>query len=287
MEDVALRGCVGVVLASLIAGWSFRRNSLNLSGAFAGFMVMATSITASYRFGALLLVFFFTSSKLTKRGAEKKREIDAHYKEGGQRDWLQVLINSSLATTLALGVAFLTDWNDSCLDSEKAPLVTCLIGGILGHYACCNGDTWSSEVGVLSSSQPRLITTFKHAPRGTNGGVTILGLVAAAAGGAVIGLTFVMAGLFTASCDGRLASRQLLAFPIGAFAGLFGSVIDSLLGATVQYSGFCAVRKKVVGKPGPTVKKISGENILSNNGVNFVSVLLTTLGTSVVCLYLF
>jgi hypothetical protein len=34
-------------------------------------------------------------------------------------DWLQVLINSSLATALALGVAFLTDWNDSCLGSKK------------------------------------------------------------------------------------------------------------------------------------------------------------------------
>jgi uncharacterized membrane protein len=86
---------------------------------------------------------------------------------------------------------------------------------------------------------------LQHAPRGTNGGVTISGLVAAAAGGAVIGLTFVVAGLFTASCEGQLASKQLLAFPIGAFAGLFGSVIDSVLGATVQYSGFCAVRKKV------------------------------------------
>ncbi|KAH9312680.1 hypothetical protein KI387_027715, partial [Taxus chinensis] len=128
---------------------------------FAGFLVMSASIMASFRFGALLLVFFFTSSKLTKLGTEKKRKNDAEYKEGGQRDWMQVLVNSSIATALALGVAYLTGWNDICLNSEKAPLVTGLIGGILGHYACCNGDTWSSEIGVLSSSQPQLITTFK------------------------------------------------------------------------------------------------------------------------------
>lgn len=39
------------------------------------------------RFGALLLVFFFTSSKLTKVGEEKKRRVDADFKEGGQRNW--------------------------------------------------------------------------------------------------------------------------------------------------------------------------------------------------------
>lgn len=85
----------------------------------------------------------------------------------------------------------------------------------------------------------------QHVPHGTNGAVTVAGLLAAAAGGAVIGLTFVLTGLFTARCEGQLASKQLLAFPIATFAGLFGSVVDSILGATVQYSGFCAVRKKV------------------------------------------
>lgn len=287
MDALAIKAYISVALALVIAGWAVRRKSLNLSGGLAGFVVMAASIMASYRFGALLLAFFFTSSRLTKLGAERKRKSDAEYKEGGQRDWLQVLMNSSIATSLALAVAHLTGWNDICLDSEKASLVTGLIGGILGHYACCNGDTWSSEIGVLSSSQPRLITTFKHVPHGTNGAVTVTGLLAAAAGGAVIGLTFVVAGLFTARCEGQLASKQLLAFPIATFAGLFGSVVDSILGATVQFSGFCAVRKKVVEKPGPTVKRITGQNILSNNGVNFVSVLITTLTTSAVCLYVF
>lgn len=39
--------------------------------------------------------------------------------------------------------------------------MTSIAGGIIGHYCCSNGDTWSSELGVLSDEQPRLITNFK------------------------------------------------------------------------------------------------------------------------------
>ncbi|XP_010454283.1 PREDICTED: protein PGR [Camelina sativa] len=282
-----LRLIIAVFISSLIAFRSYKRKSLDLSGGIAGFLVMTIHFTAGYRYGALLLVFFLTSSKLTKVGEDKKRRVDIEFKEGGQRNWLQVLCNSGIASVLVVIACTLTGWQDKCLDSKQSITVTALIGGIIGHYACCSGDTWSSELGVLSDAQPRLITTFKPVKKGTNGGVTKTGLLAALAAGTTVGLTFIIFGFFTAKCTSDVALKQLLVVPLAALAGLCGSLIDSVLGATIQFSGFCSVRNKIVGKPGPTVKKISGVDILDNNGVNFVSILLTSFLTSIASMYIF
>ncbi|KAG0484618.1 hypothetical protein HPP92_008697 [Vanilla planifolia] len=287
MDGLWFRAALALLVSSIMAARAFRRKSVDLTGVAAAIPVMVIHMVAGYRFAVLLLVFFFTSSKFTRTGEDKKREIDAEFKEGGQRNWRQVLANSAIASILLVLLVMIRRGEDSCLDTEKSKVVTILMGGIVGHYACCNGDTWSSELGMLSISQPRLITNLKTVCRGTNGGVTFDGLLAAAAAGFVIGLSFILVGLITAECTAAVAWKQLLVLPLAAFAGFCGSLIDSLIGATLQFSGYCTVLKKVVAKPGPTVKKISGMNILDNNAVNAVSALLTTLLTSMACMYIF
>lgn len=47
--------------------------------------------------------------------------------------------------------------------------------------------------------------------------------------------------------------------------------IDSLLGATLQFSGYDSTKRKVVETPGPGVKHISGYNCLDNHMVKFTS----------------
>ncbi|KAE8789991.1 transmembrane protein 19 [Hordeum vulgare] len=284
---VWIRAAVAVAAGGAIAARAVRRKSVDFTAVFAGVPAMVAHTVAGYRFAGLLLVFFFTASRVTRAGEARKRALDPEFKEGGQRNWKQVLSNSGIASILVVLITLVTGGKDKCLDSKDSGLVTALIGGVIGHYSCCNGDTWSSELGILSKSEPRIITTLKRVRKGTNGGVTIDGLLAAAAAGCSIGFAFVLIGFLTTQCASDVFWRQLLVIPLATAAGLCGSLIDSFLGATVQYSGYCSVRKKVVGVDGPTVKRISGMNILDNNGVNVVSIFLTSLLTALVCTCIF
>jgi uncharacterized protein (TIGR00297 family) len=149
--------------------------------------------------------------------------------------------------------------------------------GHLGHYACCNSDTWASELGILAEQKPRHIITFKKVPAGTNGGVTLLGLSASFFGGAFIGIAhWLMLSLLynritTIAYFGWTSSSFII--PFCAMCGLLGSILDSILGGTLQYSGI--LNGKVVNGPGPNVERICGINLLSNNGVNLISASIT------------
>ena len=70
-------------------------------------------------------------------------------------------------------------------------------------------------------------------------------------------------------------------------AGLFGSVLDSLLGATLQYTGFDRSSGRIVAKPGPSVTHISGLQFLDNNAVNAVSASTTAGLTALLALRIF
>ncbi len=210
----------------------------------------------------------------------------------------QVLSNAGVPTLLAMGYGAMA----GCLDLPLGPLptveawradiLTLLMGGFLGYYSCCCGDTWASELGTLSTDTPRLITTLQPVRRGTNGGVTLLGLSASMAGGLFVGLVFYGAALMSPTLwvfgPQRVAAlAQWRLVPLGLLAGLVGSLTDSLLGATVQFSGYDRERELIVGKPGPEVVPISGMPFLMNNGVNLVSASITAALTAVVALRMF
>ena len=118
--------------------------------------------------------------------------------------------------------------------------------GIIANYAAVAADTFSSELGILSKSQPRLITSlnFRKVPPGTNGGVTGHGLAAGLLGSLIIVATSVailpFCGPKTAlglrNPDGwGLMARNRFAFAM-ALWGALGSVLDSLLGGWLQQS---------------------------------------------------
>jgi uncharacterized membrane protein len=147
---------------------------------------------------------------------------------------------------------------------------------VMAAFACCNGDTWASELGILSKSEPYLITTFQKVPRGTNGGVSSWGLFVSFAGGIFIGVFYYIATLIFVDAEAlQGAPSQFPIILLGGVAGLFGSVVDSFLGATCQFSGQTA-DGFIVEDPNEAVKKISGKfKILNNHSVNLVSSVVT------------
>lgn len=144
---------------------------------------------------------------------------------------------------------------------------------------------WSSEVGIASKAPPRLVTTGSIVPPGTNGGVTPLGTAAAAAGGLFIGCCYCATATVAAWWGGGSSTAASVAaavdwrlVPLALVAGLAGSLLDSLLGATLQWSGNDVRSGKAVsGRPLPVsaaarhVRHVSGKDVLSNTAVNVVA----------------
>ncbi|WP_051424708.1 DUF92 domain-containing protein, partial [Paenibacillus graminis] len=161
--------------ALLVAGAAYYKQSLSFSGMLAA-VVMGTLYFGAgnaFWFGILLL-FFISSSLLSKLHHENKAELEATYDKTGRRDAGQVFANGGLGMLLVLLNAIY-------------PLE---LWGFLfiGVMATVTSDTWATEIGTLAKKPPRSVLTGRMLPPGTSGGVSLPGTLAAAAGGALIGL---------------------------------------------------------------------------------------------------
>lgn len=71
---------------------------------------------------------------------------------------------------------------------------------------------------------------------GTNGAITLVGLLSSLLGGMAVGIAYFITQLIFVT-DLEISAPQWPIIVFGAAAGLLGSVVDSYLGATMQYSG--------------------------------------------------
>lgn len=161
--------------------------------------------------------------------------------------------------------------------------------GIMSNYAAVAADTLSSELGILSKSKPVLITSLRTVPPGTNGGVSLAGLLAGIGGSAAISATSI---LLLKSCETRPA-KNLQTFLLLTALGTAGTLLDSFLGAVLQASVVDRHTGKIVEGPGgakvltkprqpqhgaddagskghETRVINSGNDVLDNNQINFL-----------------
>ena len=242
---------IGFILAAIIAYLAHRMRSLNQHGAIAATIVGTVVFgVGGLQWAILLLIFFITSSVLSRLFKKRKQGLDEKFSKGHQRDAGQVFGNGGLATAFVL-VHFLY------------PESTVGWVGFAASLAAVNADTWATELGVLNPTSPRMITDLrKRVEKGTSGGVSLFGTFASLLGASAIALA---AAVFS--------NDWSLVFVI-SLAGLAGSLFDSLIGATVQAMYYCPTDKKETEKHpfhtcGTKTIHIRGWKWLNNDWVNF------------------
>jgi len=161
----------------------------------------------------------------------------------GTRGGSNVVSNGIIPPIVALGYSL------GLLQPEQA------LVAFTTSIAAASADTMASEIGVLSPKPVMIIRPWQTVEPGTDGGVSIEGTVASLLSSVSISMLSFAAFVLIIEPENPLSLPFEVNFLyISAFFGFFGSIIDSLLGATLESRG-----------------------ILGNGGVNFCSIALTVI----------
>ncbi len=256
MLDIS-RIIAGLVISTAIGWLAYRRRSLSRSG-WLGAIITGTLTFGfgGWTWGLTLIAFFLSSSVLSHYKQQRKQQLAGEkFEKGGQRDLAQTLANGGAGAALALlyGVSGEPAW------------VLAMFAGVM---ATVTADTWATELGVLNRSKPRLVTTLQPVAPGTSGGITWAGTLAGVGGALFIGVCLM---LFYRGEYGVWAGWLVLAAVVG---GPGGSLIDSLLGATLQamYGGSDGnSTERAIGRDGAPNQHTRGWQWLNNDAVNLLS----------------
>lgn len=247
----------GILFILFLSYAAWKSRTLTKSGMI-GAMIVGSAIFIGFSWKGLLLLgcFFVTSSMWGKIKSKQKDSLHDMLKKQDQRDIIQVFANGGIPAFIAI---------ISLFDHSNLIEYTVLFSISL---AAANSDTWASEIGTLSKSNPRMLLTLRRVERGTSGAVSMLGTFAALAGACLIAIVSVF-----------LFDLSLMNLVVISIFGFLGNIFDTILGQTVQVKYKCCVCHKV------TEKKIHCQlqglktnliSFLDNDAVNILSIILAT-----------
>jgi uncharacterized protein (TIGR00297 family) len=240
---------VSVAVAGAVATIAWAARLLTISGAVAATLVGAAAMIGGIRW-VVMLLFFFAGSSLLSRWRSRERDllVGSFVEKGSRRDAWQVLANGGVFGLAAL------------LASNGATLTWEAVG--IGAIAAATADTWSTEVGTVLGGTPRSILNGRQVAPGTSGGITIAGSTAAIAAA-------ILAAIVAVGLDWSTPAPAIV------LGGIAGSVIDSLLGATVQERRWCpsckSLTERQVHSCGTTTVHRGGIHGCDNDIVNLLS----------------
>ena len=128
-------------------------------------------------------------------------------------------------------------------------------------------DTMASTIGTRFAKKVYSITRFKSVTKGVSGGVSMCGSFAGSFGSAFIALMYYL--LFFQESTISLINNVVLI----VLLGVFGMLIDSILGDLVQKKYYCSQCKKTIDSEMCCGKACTpiGAQLLTNSQVNIIS----------------
>ncbi len=221
IQELNYQADLQMVVAAVIVGFTFgyfafRAKTADLSGLFSaalvGIILLVFAAPQGPQWFLIMLAFFILGSAATRYKFEYKKKIGVEQGQSGARGYRNVFANGIVAAAAAV-----------LFGVFQQPLFVVMY---VGCVATAAADTLASEIGV-TGGVPRLITTLRQVPIGTNGGITVKGETVALLGGFVVSVVAMLLNVIT---------PQMMV--ICTIAGFAGTNIDSVVGATLENKGF-------------------------------------------------
>lgn len=218
-DTIVALGLVAVlIIASRVAHILDGRGTLAAS-----ILGLVVGLAGHWTWLIVLLSFLLSGYVVTKWRWEEKQALGVAEGEEGERAWTNVIANGGVPMLVALLAVLVPDAGFG--HADYAFIFTAAV-------AVAAADTFASEIGCLSA-KVRMITNLESCEPGLNGGVSMLGNLAALGGAALIALIWFVLDFATSGAAMGLGPVLWV-----CLIGFLGCQVDSVLGAVLENRGY-------------------------------------------------